>query len=62
MLRGSTLFETKAWDLLRECEYNYDLAKFWILNAEQMAIPELRRQYFEVFKQYPHTLVQVVAE
>ena len=49
LLRGSTTFEHNAWRLLRLCNYNYNLAKFWILNAEEMAIPSLRDQYIAVF-------------
>jgi len=42
LLRGSSTYETKALSLLHSYDNNFDLAKFHIMNAEQMAIPQLK--------------------
>ena len=42
LLRGSQMIEEKALQLLASYSYNYELATYHILNAEQMAIPVLK--------------------
>jgi hypothetical protein len=62
LLRGSSVSEDKALQLLNNYNYNYDLATFHILNAEQMMIPVLKQKYLELFEQEPLVLQRVVAD
>jgi hypothetical protein len=42
LLRGSSTYEARALSLLQSYANNFELAKFHIMNAEQMAIPQLK--------------------
>jgi hypothetical protein len=53
LLRGSHILQEKALRLLKSYDYNCELAIFHILNAEQMAIPQLRQKYIELFTSEP---------
>ena len=62
LIRGSSMFEEKALELLYTYNFNYDLAVFHILHAEQMAIPILKTKYLELFSEEPNVLTRVVQE
>ena len=46
LLRGSSLYHERAIKLLVEYNYNYELAKFHVMNPSLMILPE-KRIYFE---------------
>ena len=62
LLRGSSTYESQALSLLQSYANNFELAKFHIMNAEQMAIPHLKCQYVELFTQNPAVLQKVVKD
>lgn len=62
LLRGSSLLEEKSLHLLRSYDFNYELATFHILNAEQMAIPVLEQKYLALFTEEPAVLTRVIQD
>lgn len=62
LLRGNSLVEEKALRLLRSYNMNHELASYHILNAEEMAIPELRDQYLDLFNREPQVLTRVLQD
>ena len=62
LLRGNSLVEEKALKMLELYNMNHELASYHILNAEEMAIPELREQYLDLFRREPQVLSRVLQE
>lgn len=59
-LRGSTQFESNAFNLLNLYNYNFDLAKFHILYPLVMNNFEQRAQVIEIAKNNPKELANLV--
>jgi len=62
LLRGSSIFEEKAIKLLAEYDYNFDLAKFHILNPTQMMIKDRRDYYLNTFAEDKALLNKIVTQ
>jgi len=62
LLRGSSLYEENAIKLLNQYAFNFDLAIFHILNAEEMAIPAIKTRYLQLFEESPSVLNRVVED
>jgi hypothetical protein len=62
LLRGTSLYEEKALKVLAENDYNYEWAKFAILNPTVACMPERRARFEKACKDDPTLLKRTVEE
>ena len=62
LLRGSSLYQEKAMQILTQHNYNYDMAKFSILYPTVLLIPESRKKFLKAIQEDEALLSKIVQE